>query len=41
MSAASTNSDRGAGFRLPRLCLPRRGIDLGRWAVIACDQHTS
>ncbi|HEY1327621.1 MAG TPA: DUF1015 domain-containing protein [Casimicrobiaceae bacterium] len=28
-------------FRLPRLLLPRPGIDLARWAVIACDQHTS
>jgi hypothetical protein len=29
------------GFRLPRICLPRPGIDLRKWAVIACDQHTS
>jgi hypothetical protein len=29
------------GFRLPQLCLPRPGIDLARWAVIACDQHTA
>jgi hypothetical protein len=29
------------GFRLPRLCLPRPGVDLAKWAVIACDQHTS
>ena len=29
------------GFRLPTLCLPRPGIDLAKWAVIACDQHTS
>jgi hypothetical protein len=29
------------GFRLPRLCLPRRGTDLAKWAVIACDQYTS
>jgi hypothetical protein len=29
------------GFRIPRLLLPREGIDLRRWAVIACDQHTS
>jgi len=28
-------------FRLPRILLPRRGIDLAKWAVIACDQHTS
>ena len=29
------------GFRLPHICLPRPGIDLRKWAVIACDQHTS
>lgn len=29
------------GVRLPHLLLPRAGIDLRRWAVIACDQHTS
>ena len=29
------------GFRLPRLCLPRPGTDLSRWAVVACDQYTS
>ena len=29
------------GFRLPRLCLPRSGTDLAKWAVIACDQHTA
>ena len=28
-------------FRLPRICLPRQGIDLKKWAVIACDQYTS
>jgi len=29
------------GFRLPRTCLPRPGIDLKKWAVVACDQYTS
>jgi hypothetical protein len=29
------------GYRLPQICLPRPGIDLKKWAVIACDQHTS
>jgi len=29
------------GYRLPRLLLPRPGIDLRKWAVIACDQYTS
>ncbi len=26
---------------VPRILLPRPDIDLGKWAVIACDQHTS
>ena len=34
MSAASC-------FRLPKILLPRPGIDLYKWAVIACDQYTS
>jgi hypothetical protein len=29
------------GAIIPRLLLPRPGIDLYRWAVIACDQFTS
>jgi Protein of unknown function (DUF1015) len=33
--------DTDTGFRLPRLCLPRPGIDLKKWAVVACDQYTS
>ena len=28
-------------FRLPRILLPKPGIDLEKWAVIACDQYTS
>lgn len=28
-------------FRLPTVLLPGPGIDLARWAVIACDQYTS
>lgn len=28
-------------FRLPRIALPRPGLDLERWAVIACDQYTA
>lgn len=28
-------------FRLPRICLPRPGLDLRKWAVIACDQYTA
>lgn len=29
------------GFRLPRLLLPRPGVDLRKWAVVACDQYTA
>jgi len=29
------------GIRVPRLELPRPGLDFTRWAVIACDQFTS
>jgi hypothetical protein len=29
------------GFRLPRVCLPSPGIDMKRWAVVACDQYTA
>ena len=29
------------GIRIPDILLPRPDIDLNRWAVIACDQHTS
>lgn len=29
------------GVRRPAVQLPRQGIDLYKWAVIACDQHTS
>jgi Protein of unknown function (DUF1015) len=29
------------GARIPRVLLPKSGIDLDKWAVIACDQFTS
>jgi hypothetical protein len=29
------------GIQVPEVLLPREGIDLGKWAVIACDQFTS
>jgi hypothetical protein len=28
-------------LKRPEILLPREGVDLRRWAVIACDQHTS
>ena len=33
--------DTHTGFRLPHICLPGPGIDLKKWAVVACDQYTS
>ena len=33
--------DTNEAFRLPHICLPRPGIDLAKWAVIACDQYTA
>ncbi|HNT25502.1 MAG TPA: DUF1015 domain-containing protein [Anaerolineales bacterium] len=29
------------GVQIPQVYLPRAGTDLGKWAVIACDQFTS
>ncbi|MCB1776908.1 MAG: DUF1015 domain-containing protein [Candidatus Competibacteraceae bacterium] len=29
------------GLQIPRLLLPRAGVDLTQWAVVACDQYTS
>jgi hypothetical protein len=29
------------GVQIPRVLLPKEGIDLTKWAVIACDQFTS
>jgi len=29
------------GLHVPIILLPKQGIDLGKWAVIACDQYTS
>jgi hypothetical protein len=33
--------DNFTGFRLPSISLPRPGIDLQKWAVVACDQYTA
>ena len=30
-----------AGVLVPEILLPREGVDLRRWAVVACDQYTS
>ncbi len=29
------------GVQIPTIYLPRPGVDMTRWAVVACDQHTS
>ena len=29
------------GIQIPQLYLPKKGTDLTKWAVIACDQFTS
>ena len=29
------------GIQIPRIYLPRKGINLTKWAVVACDQFTS
>jgi hypothetical protein len=29
------------GLEIPQILLPKKDIDLQKWAVIACDQHTS
>lgn len=31
----------GLGLHIPQICMPRTDIDLSRWAVVACDQHTT
>lgn len=31
----------GVGIKVPEVLLPAKGVDLGTWAVIACDQYTS
>ncbi len=39
----SSAADRLAnlGVQIPEIFLPNKSVDLERWAVIACDQHTS
>lgn len=29
------------GLKVPNILLPRKGVDLSKWAVVACDQYTS
>ena len=32
---------RGLGIVVPELLLPRSTVDMSKWAVVACDQHSS
>jgi hypothetical protein len=41
VSSEKDHSKAIQGVVCPRLLLPAKGIDLYRWAVIACDQHTA
>ena len=29
------------GLQVPEIHLPRTGVDMAKWAVIACDQYSS
>ena len=29
------------GVHIPKVLLPKKGTDLNKWAIIACDQYTS
>ena len=33
--------DNNIGVKVPQILLPREGVDLNKWAVVACDQYTS
>ncbi len=37
----ATERLKSLGIFVPEILLPREGVDLSKWAVIACDQHTS
>jgi len=39
--ADTLSKARQLGIEIPTLYLPAPGIDLGRWAIVACDQFTS
>jgi hypothetical protein len=36
-----SNNFEETGVSLPCILIPRRGIDLNKWAVVACDQYSS
>ncbi|MDD2457250.1 MAG: DUF1015 domain-containing protein [Eubacteriales bacterium] len=41
MSDQLYNLTQSLGVAIPELYVPKEGIDLARWAVVACDQYTS
>lgn len=41
LAATAQEKARQLGIEIPTLYLPRPGVDLQRWAVVACDQYTS
>ncbi len=36
-----TSKFHAVGVQVPRICMPKKDIDLHTWAVVACDQFTS
>lgn len=41
LAAATADQARSIGVAIPTVYLPRPGIDIQKWAVVACDQYTS
>jgi hypothetical protein len=41
LSAELSSRADSLGIRIPSLLVPAQGIDLYRWAVVACDQYTA
>jgi len=38
---SDTSASSTLGIAIPEILLPATGVDLSRWAVVACDQYTS
>ncbi len=41
MDKAICEGFKSLGIQIPGILLPRKGIDMGKWSVVACDQYTS
>ena len=41
LSGKYTKELKRLGIQIPRILLPKEGIDFTRWSVVACDQYTS